>query len=133
MISLPKKPVRRRSFDDDMIPMINIVFLLLIFFMIAGQILPREQGLQPPASTSEQALAPGEVEISLDAQGRLNLNGDPLDGPLLEALRGRGVAAETLVVCRAHKSLPASALDPVLAAVRALGVGRLQIVTESRS
>lgn len=115
-----------------MIPMINIVFLLLIFFMIAGQILPREEGLQPPASASEQPLAPAQLEISLDAQGRLSVDGEPAAGPLTEVLRRRGVTAETLVVCRIHKSLPAHTLDPVLAAVRALGIGRLQIVTESR-
>ncbi|WP_428241929.1 ExbD/TolR family protein [Gynuella sp.] len=30
------------SLDDHMIPLINIVFLMLVFFMIAGQILPAD-------------------------------------------------------------------------------------------
>ena len=52
-----QKPSRpKRQLDDSMVPAINIVFLLLIFFMIAGHIEARNADLQIPASSSEGEL-----------------------------------------------------------------------------
>lgn len=54
--------------DDNLIPLINIVFLLLIFFMVAGQIAPQQDmTIDPPESASEKALEPAELELSLTA------------------------------------------------------------------
>ncbi len=50
---LPLRRTRSTS-DSRLIPMINVVFLLLIFFMIAGQI---------------SALNPGAVQLPLASSG----------------------------------------------------------------
>ena len=55
---LTRKPPR--SSDDGLIPMINIVFLLLIFFMIAGQIAQQEPNLQLPISQSHSKRRRGQ-------------------------------------------------------------------------
>ena len=45
---------RKDNTDDQLIPLINIVFLMLIFFMVAGQISEQDaQFIAPPESISE--------------------------------------------------------------------------------
>ncbi len=128
-----ERKAKTRNSDDDMIPMINIVFLLLIFFMIAGQITPRSDDMSLPSSISEAELAESEIEITVAADGVLQLNGEAVQGELSESLNRLKTDEKTVVICRVHSSLPASTLDPVLRAVRALGVSRLQIATELAS
>ncbi|WP_078119198.1 ExbD/TolR family protein [Thiosocius teredinicola] len=125
-------PHKRRSDDDALIPMINIVFLLLVFFMIAGQINAyTEDELNVPGSTSDEALVVTAIDISIDATGVMRVNGEivaaELD-PLLDTLEPD---ENTAVVCRVHQALPASALDPVLRTVRRLGITQLRIATET--
>lgn len=130
-IRIPKRSARPGSADDGLIPMINIVFLLLIFFMVAGQIASRDASLQLPVSTSQDELLAGEIEITIGIDGVARINGEPVAGDLLDRLQQLSVGESTMVVCRAHQELPARALDPVLAAARALGVRHLQIATEA--
>jgi biopolymer transport protein ExbD len=63
------------SSDDNMIPLINIVFLLLIFFMVAGQIKaqPDKEITLPVSSELENAHAdPLRLEIFVDGAFKLN-------------------------------------------------------------
>lgn len=109
--------------------MINIVFLLLIFFMIAGQIRSQDAELRLPDSQSEAAVQHSTLEISLDSRGDLRVNGQRTYAELDRALATLAGAPDTPVTLRVDRRLPAAALDPVLAALRRHGATRLQIVT----
>ena len=80
-------PRLRTNSDDNMIPLINIVFLLLIFFMVAGQIkaMP-DASLQLPESTLEQQPQASSQRLELSAEGEIRLNGEALT---VEALSER--------------------------------------------
>ncbi len=111
--------------------MINIVFLLLVFFMIAGQINAyTEDELHVPGSSSDQALVTTELDISIDASGVVRVNGEIAAGELNTLLDALALDENTAVVCRVHQTLPAAALDPVLRSVRRLGLTQLRIATE---
>lgn len=59
------------SQDDNLIPLINIVFLMLIFFMVAGHINQSDPlTVQPPTSASEthEAQAPLVIVVATDGQ-----------------------------------------------------------------
>lgn len=66
---------RRSSSDDNMIPLINIVFLLLIFFMVAGHIQKR-----PDASIDVPTLqhldTPANLQnfVEINAEGVVSMN-----------------------------------------------------------
>ena len=79
------KPQPRRDTEDYILPLVNIVFLLLIFFLLAGSFkAPDPLQIEPPQSRSEKrADTEGPLVILLDAEGRL-------------AIGGRQVAAEEL-------------------------------------
>ncbi|WP_119394882.1 ExbD/TolR family protein [Salinibius halmophilus] len=99
------------SFDVQLIPMINIVFLLLLFFMVSGYaMLQSHLPLVPVVSeqTSEQLL---QVEVVVDQHGNLSLNGQPADLADLAALNNAEIA---LVL---DQQVPFVLVDPVMQAL----------------
>ena len=52
--------------DASMIPAINIVFLLLVFFMVAGQISASNPDVKVPLSQSETPVSDAETLIEID-------------------------------------------------------------------
>ena len=78
----------RRSVNNDqsLIPLINIVFLLLIFFMITGQISafdPRDT--LPPVSKSQRAIDQAVVNLVIDQQNQLLWDGEAISQQVLKA------------------------------------------------
>ena len=71
----------RRPPLEPVLPLINVVFLLLIFFMVAGQLAPRPEGdVEAPDSASadtEENLE--QFMLVLDKEGRLLHQGEPVD------------------------------------------------------
>lgn len=64
---------------ENTIPLINVVFLMLVFFLIAGTIAPRADGeISPVISGLEQPSPPDEA-ISLRKDGTLFFQGSVLD------------------------------------------------------
>ncbi|MDO6564138.1 biopolymer transporter ExbD [Amphritea sp. 1_MG-2023] len=120
----------RNNLDDSMIPAINIVFLLLIFFMLAGHIEAQDAQLQIPASSSETELNSAELEIHIAASGGYTINGQASQQSLADYMNGLVLTPDTVVICRIHRDLPSSALDPVLQAVQQFGIKTLSIATE---
>ncbi len=82
--------LRRRSHPSDsenVLPLINIVFLLLIFFMVAGVM---EQAdlftIEPPESRAGSEAHPGDGLLLMAPDGRLALDGQPIDRARLAAV-----------------------------------------------
>lgn len=66
---------KKSSGDDNLIPLINIVFLLLIFFMVAGQFKTAQSGaVQLPSSTETTTAESQKIKIVVNAQGEIFLN-----------------------------------------------------------
>ncbi|MAA70112.1 MAG: biopolymer transporter ExbD [Bermanella sp.] len=68
------------SSDDNMIPLINIVFLLLIFFMVAGQIKAQpDQAITLPSTAQLESAQAQTLRLELFADGQLMLNGELIE------------------------------------------------------
>ena len=108
----------RPSRDLNMIPLINIVLLLLIFFLIAGQ-LANTPEIQLPVSDSDRPIERHELILTLDTH--LWLNGERIG---LEALGAalQAATAEKTIVLRADRDVTAESLDGVLDLLRAQGI-----------
>ena len=125
-------PRRPSTLDDRLIPLINIVFLLLIFFLIAGQITQQQNArIQAPASVVEPTLRNPSWLLEVDASKALRLNGEPvaLDG-LSAQLQDQ--PAERGLSIKLDRSLRASDLDAVLHAVRDGGARQVTLLTAPR-
>ncbi|MCA8928410.1 MAG: biopolymer transporter ExbD [Alphaproteobacteria bacterium] len=124
------RPKRRRGglADDRILPLINVVFLLLIFFMLAGRLAASDPfPVAPPASSSEAADDGGETVIHLAADGALALNGRPVALEDLQAL----VPSAAPLRLKADAGVEALRVVGVLAQLRAAGVRQVSLVTRA--
>lgn len=127
-MGLMKTPVRQLS-DDNLIPMINIIFLLLIFFMIAGQIqksLPQDITL--PVGDTRKPAELDRVELYFSADAILVLDGKTLTLTQLEQQLSLAQTANWVLI--ADKNLKAKQLEEVLRLIQKAGVMRLHLMTQ---
>jgi biopolymer transport protein ExbD len=123
---------RSSTADDSLIPLINIVFLLLIFFMVAGQIATHQDpNIHPPESSSQLTLEPAKIELAMNSAGELLLDGQAADTKTLKRRVSALVTdgANLRVSLRADRNATAADLDIVLNQLRALGVSTITLHT----
>lgn len=128
-----------RTRTDNTIALINVVFLMLIFFLFAGSVEPNDaRKITPPEVTVEREKTDTGGALVIDADGRITRRGAEIaPEELAEALAAEAVsaapsadapgAAEPLRVV-ADRALPARRLNEVLAAARAAGLGPVALV-----
>jgi biopolymer transport protein ExbD len=105
----------RRPRGETIIPMINVVFLLLIFFLLTAQIAPPTPfPLTPPASSAELAGANRDV-LFVSADGALAWN-EARDAAVWPAIAAR--TEEGPVEIRADAGLAAATLAAHLKRLR---------------
>ena len=76
----------KKNDDERILPLINVVFLLLIFFMITGRFSkPEPLDVAPAQSRTEMTTESSNRVILINAEGRIALNGDILDDPQFKA------------------------------------------------
>jgi biopolymer transport protein ExbD len=129
-------PQRRSApTEERILPLINVVFLLLIFFMLAGTLAVREPfAVTAPNSSSE---TPPETEprrLLLGADGRLALDGEVLDQPALVAAIAAAVAADPglRVELKADAQAPGNRVVALLEALRGAGLEQVSLMTQAR-
>lgn len=122
---LPKKNAQKND-DSNLIPLINIVFLLLIFFLVAGQVSNLNQmEVNPPTSTSEKQVELSQVTIILDKNNHLFLDGQALE---LDALPGLINAEDTQKLnLYVDQTINAQQLDTLLATLRNSGIAKITL------
>jgi biopolymer transport protein ExbD len=128
------KPQAKVLSEDALIPLINVVFLMLIFFMITGQISPPDAlNVEPPSSRQGQLTEPEPVILSMDAAGRVALNAEvvpaaELTERLTEALAAQREATPAITL-KADAAVTQAQLRVLLDRLRALGVERVQLLS----
>lgn len=114
------------NLDGNMVPAINIVFLLSIFFMVAGQIKSPSKSLELPNSQNDQKVDAKTLVLEIHANGEYLLEGEQVNDELSKVFSDQTI---TELSIRIHRQLPASALDPVLKLARTYGMESLSIQT----
>ncbi|MGJ3231100.1 MAG: ExbD/TolR family protein [Oceanicaulis sp.] len=123
------KRIGRTTRREPAISLINIIFLILIFFMVAGTLdrpapasieLVRTEGLESRA---------GAHVLNVDRKGALSVNGAPVDG--LQAYLEAAPEGESIARVAPDRRLPARELIALVSQLRALGAERVVIVTET--
>lgn len=125
--------------DINLTPLIDVVFLLLIFFMVSTTFdRDAELGIELPQASGDPA-DPGDdsLTVSIDAQGRYFVNGQLLINTQLQTLMSamRGELAErddVPVVIHADGAAQHQAVVQVMDAAQQLGLARLRFTTSAR-
>ncbi|NIM28633.1 MAG: biopolymer transporter ExbD [Gammaproteobacteria bacterium] len=130
------RPEPREPVDINLTPLIDVVFLLLIFFMVSTTFnRDSELSIELPTATAEaQERKPESIEVAIDAQGRFYVNGRQLlntqPKTLREALRSAAGDNESPpVIISADAKTPHQAVVQIMDAARELGFVRLTFAT----
>ncbi len=118
----------------NIVPMIDVVFAVLAFFILSSLFLTRSEGLPvalPGAETAETQ-AQRQVVVTLNEAGELSVgNRTVADEQLLEAIQTLGTVSDGgLVVIRADQSVSHGRVVAVMDRLRALPGVQLAIATE---
>lgn len=134
------KHSERESPDINLTPLIDVVFLLLIFFMVSTTFnRDSELGLELPEANQEAVERPADtIEISVDAQGRYYVNGRRLVNTQLATLKqaigkAAGEAEEPPIIVSADAKTPHQAVIVVMDAVQQLGFSRMSFATQVKA
>lgn len=118
---------RPRARVESVVPMINVVFLLLVFFLMTATLAPPDPfETVPPSAERTVAAEPGTV-LFVGAGGELALG--ELRGEQIYEIAGG--SAESLVV-RADARLEAARLTAILSRLAANGVTEIRLIAVRR-
>lgn len=121
----------------DITPLLDVVFILLIFFIVAAAFAVRGMDVDLPPAASSRPISGIIMELRLDEDGKLSCDGVILKPETLGVyLRSRedidkmrGLSGQRQLVLRAAHKAPVGELVRIVDAVRALGGNKLIIAT----
>ncbi|MEM9139809.1 MAG: biopolymer transporter ExbD [Pseudomonadota bacterium] len=125
----PRKPPA-----ENIVPMINVVFLLLVFFLMTATIAPPDPfdiGL-PASSMPETAETDQSFYVRADGvYSFAGAEGDLALAALVET--GLGQAGEAALIIRADRDVPGVTVAQLLKRLLGQGITNAQLVAEARS
>lgn len=130
------KPERRDEVELNLTPLIDVVFLLLIFFMVSTTF-EKTSKLKvdlPEATTKAQQQSNEKIVLGIDAQGNFYINDRQLVNKQFDTLKlALGKATEGKkdlpIILRADAKTPHQSVVTAMDAAAQLGLTRLSIST----
>jgi len=130
------KSTRPRHSDEHLIPLINVVFLMLIFFMVVGHITAADLfAVEPPESTSDAAVELEVITVLVSADGQFAVDGTRVDAAGITAAVAQKLEAipaatpAPVVTLKADAAMPVGQLNQVLNALRTAGSSQVTLLT----
>lgn len=126
------QPPRPKSDDERILPLINVVFLLLIFFMLAGKLAAIDPiEVTPPRSASEGTPDTRELVIVIGAKGDLAFDGERIDQASLEETIAKRLIgdANLQVWLKADSGADSVQVITIMEILHEAGVERLKLLT----
>lgn len=131
MIDFDTEPPRRQF--ETLVPLINVVFLLLIFFLLAGTMQPSDKvAVALPEGTLNDSARHVPTTLIVEADGFVWLGDRVMDaklaGHMIESFLGEQETKR--VAIKADENAPAEALLLLMEGLREAGVEEVTIMTE---
>lgn len=129
---LPDEP--ELPLQINVVPLIDVMFALLTFFIMSTLFLTRSEGLPVnlPKAATGQTERPAQVTVTIDPLGRLSLNRESIQIEALEgAVRQRiKPNQDLLVVLNADKAINHGQVVEVMDRLRRVEGAKLAIATQ---
>ncbi|MGH1454977.1 MAG: ExbD/TolR family protein [Paracoccaceae bacterium] len=120
---------RPKSEREPTIALINIVFLMLIFFLVAGTIArPLDKDLKLVRTADLDGAAAADMLVA-HSDGTLTWQGEPVLSET-EFMAGLDDSAKTEIRMVPDRDLPATRMVEIARALRNAGAGKVLIVTQ---
>ncbi len=131
------KRQKNNQVDVNITPLIDVVFLLLIFFMVSTTF-TRETHLSldlPEATGEEQTELPQQLEILIDANGNYAINGKTLVSNKIDVVKAAlnelaGTERAIPLIITADAKTPHQAVITAMDAAGQLGFSQLSLTTK---
>ncbi len=131
------RPERRDDVDLDITPLIDVVFLLLIFFMVSTTFEHNSEiNITLPSSSKEITQAkPDAVNVGLDSQGAVYINDKALVNAQIETIKSALSEAlvgldEPPIIISADANASHQSVVRVMDAARQLGLVKITFATQ---
>lgn len=131
--SISKKT--KKSSDDNMIPLINIIFLLLIFYMVAGTIEPSQvEDLELPKMSNERTTEKAAITLQITHKNAIYLNNKQHSlQSLALAIQRIKKPENSIINIHADHRVNAKQLDEVLNTLRENNAQQLALMSKKIS
>jgi biopolymer transport protein ExbD len=121
----------------NIVPMIDVIFAILTFFIMSTLFLTRSEGLPvnlPKAATANQQIIPTKITVTVDAQGQISLNRQPTTIDALENQVRTLIAnnSEALVVINADEKIGHGKVVEVMDKIRKIKGAKLAIAAQKK-
>ena len=114
--------------EDALLPLINLVFLLLMFFIVAGQLTDDPLPELPATSQAEDQQSP-HADMIVSAEGEWKVNGELLDRESLVARLPKPVEEQPLKIAAAE-SITMADLEALFRLLEEAGYRDILLLTE---
>jgi biopolymer transport protein ExbD len=124
---------KKRALILNVLPLIDVLFLLLIFFMISTTFLSQPAiKLELPEAAHSETVRQSPIVIHVDPTGRVYLNDEPIEIPLLEEALRRMVEGdrEKSVSFKADSRVSHGRVVEVLDAIKGAGILKISFGTQ---
>jgi biopolymer transport protein ExbD len=132
-MALPVKRRARYPIQMPMTPLIDIVFMLLIYFLLTTNFMV-DEGIKIKLPQANAAAPQTEevITVFVDTRGRAFLEDEEVSpGQLFDRLREKiGARPDELVVVRADRTVVLNKAVRIMDIAKAAGAGRLCLATE---
>jgi biopolymer transport protein ExbD len=120
------------SAGPDMTPMIDMIFQLLIFFLLTSFFIMPEVNVSLPKSRSAQSQPPGSLVLTVERDGNVRLAGQPVSLRDLPAVVGAALARRTdrSVLIQSDRGVAFGRVVEVVEAVQDAGAGEISFLVE---
>jgi biopolymer transport protein ExbD len=127
---------RRSSNIPNLTPLIDIVFLLLVFFMLTSHFV-RESAIGidlPVASSGESINDDKQLEVSIDALGHIRIDDQLIEPEMVESTITQALSTLTTKVVRVRgdRNAELGAAVTILDASRRAGAEAVDIIAERK-
>ena len=134
-MKIPDEP--ERNLEINIVPMIDVIFSILAFFIISTLFLTRSEGLPvdlPQAQTSQQQ-SETELTVTIQANGKIALNQEEiaLENLIPEVTKISQNSQETIVIVKADKAVTHGDVVNVMDRLRQVEGVKLAIATTTPS
>ena len=115
--------------EERILPLINVVFLLLIFFLLAGRLAATDPfRVEAPRSHDGEPIGGHDMVVHIGADGRLAFDGSVLDEAELRTAVAQRVTSGA-VRLKADGRVEARRVIAVMEILREAGIERLELLT----
>jgi biopolymer transport protein ExbD len=123
--------------EINIVPMIDVIFAILAFFIMASLFLTRSEGLPvnlPEAATAE-AQRRSKIVVTVDAEGQVSVNQTQVEVTAVgeEVRREMDATDSTLVVINADESVNHGQVVAVMDELRTVEGARIGIATKPQT